>query len=77
MDYYPIMNDKFPADWNDPLDLFGSLVQDLISSGHDLDSERDNLKDLVDRYGDRWVWDNRFRLVSMVRSLKESAWEVG
>jgi hypothetical protein len=77
LDHYPIMSDKFPAAWEDPLDLFGSLTQDLISSGHDLEFERGNVKELVDKFGAQWVWDNRFRLVSMVRSLKETAGEVG
>jgi hypothetical protein len=39
--------------------------------------KRDNVRELIDKYGAQWVWDNRIRLVSMVRSLKESAWEVG
>jgi hypothetical protein len=76
MDHYPIMSDKFPADWDDPLDLFGGLTHDLISSGHDLDFERKIVKHLVDMHGAPWVWDNRTRLVSIVKSLKETAREV-
>ena len=77
VEFHPRRGSTFPANWNDPLDLFGSLAQDLISSGHDLESERDNVRELINKYGAQWVWDNRIRLVSMVRSLKESAWEVG
>lgn len=76
MDYEPILNDKFPGDWKDPLDLFGSLTYDLKSSGHDLELERTNIKDLVDKHGAQWVWDNRFRLVSMVKFFKELPVEV-
>jgi hypothetical protein len=77
MDYPAIDDEAFPAEWKDPLALYGNLIHDLISSGHDLEAERDNVKDLVDQYGARWVWDNRFRLVPMVKSLKETAREVG
>ena len=76
MNHEPRISDKFPADWEDPLDLFGGLTQDLISSGHDFDFERKVIKHLIDNYGARWVWDNRTRLVSMVKSLKDTAREV-
>jgi hypothetical protein len=76
MTYQARRSDNFPAGWMDPLELYGHLIQDLISSGHDLDFERKNVRDLVDMYGASWVWDNRTRLVSMVKSLKETAREV-
>jgi hypothetical protein len=77
MDFHTRRDSTFPANWKDPMDLFGNLAQDLISAGHDLESERNNVREMVGKYGAQWVWDNRIRLVSMVRSLKESAWEVG
>jgi hypothetical protein len=77
MDYHPRISDNFPADWEDPLDLYGGLTQDLITSGHDLDFERKIIKHLVYKYGAQWVWDNRTRLLSMVKSLKGSACKVG
>jgi hypothetical protein len=76
MEYPARDHENFPEQWKDPLELYGNLIHDLISSGHNLGLERDNIKELVDKYGARWVWDNRTRLVSMVKSLKDSAREV-
>lgn len=77
MDYLPSVKEKFPSEWKDPLDLFGDLTQELISCGHDMDVERDNVKTIIDKHGAQWAWDNRIRLVSMVKALKRSAGEVG
>ncbi len=77
IEYHSRSSEGFPVDWNDPLELYGTWLQELIDAGHDLETERKSLKALVDRYGDRWVWDNRRRIVKMVRSLKDSAGKVG
>ncbi len=60
-------HENFPKDWIDPLELYGNLMQELIAPGHDLGIDRKNVKALVERYGDRWVWENRRRIVQMVR----------
>ena len=56
------------------------IIHTLPKLAPDLDFERKNVKDLVDIYGARWVWDNlwdkRTRLVYMVKSLKEIAEDV-
>jgi hypothetical protein len=67
--------DNFPKDWVDPLELYGNLLQELIAPGHDLGVDRKNVKALIERYGDRWVWDNRRRIVQMSRV--DPAGEVG
>ena len=61
MEYHAKGNENFPASWEDPLELFGTLSLDLRSSGQDLDFERENVKDLIDMYGAQWVWDHRFQ----------------
>jgi hypothetical protein len=77
IDYNSRSSEGFPADWKDPLELYGTWLQELVGSGHDLELERKNVKALIDKYGDRWVWENRRRIVQMVRSLKDSVGEVG
>jgi hypothetical protein len=61
---------KFPEGWSDPLDLYGDRLPELKAAGCNLDSERDTLTKLVEKYGARWVWDNRHRLVSVAKALK-------
>ena len=77
VDYHPRVSSNFPTDWTDPLDLYGNLLNELVASGHDLEAERKSIRTLIDRYGAQWVWDNRKRIFEMVRSLNDSAGEVG
>lgn len=63
--------DKFPDGWIDPLELYGAWLHELTSSGHNLDTERSSLKELIEKYGEKWVWDNRHRLVSAAKCLKD------
>lgn len=76
MDFLTEVSGNFPEDWQDPLDLFGSLFDGLRTSGCDLDFERENIKDLVSLYGAPWVWDNRLQLAPMVMALKKYSVEV-
>jgi hypothetical protein len=62
--------DRFPDGWADPLDLYGEHLQDLVSFGCNVETERDTVKELVERYGDDWVWCNRHRLASVAMALK-------
>jgi hypothetical protein len=63
--------DRFPDGWTDPLDLYGEHLQELLSVGCNLDIERDTLKELIEKYGSKWVWCNRRRLVPVAKALKD------
>ena len=63
--------DKFPDGWQDPLELYGAWLHELESFGHNLDKERSDLRELIEKYGAKWVWDNRRRLISVARCLKD------
>jgi hypothetical protein len=63
--------DRFPNGWTDPLDLYGDRLYDLKTAGCSLDTERDTLKELIEKYGATWVWCNRNRLVSVAKALKD------
>ena len=63
--------DKFPDGWIDPLQLYGARLNDLKIFGCSLDAERDTLKELIEKNGARWVWDNRHRLCSVAKALKD------
>jgi hypothetical protein len=62
--------DQFPDDWTDPLDLYADRLQELKAAGCNLDTERGTVTELIEKYGARWVWDNRHRLVSVAKALK-------
>ena len=63
--------DRFPAGWNDPLELYGEQVQELMSVGCNLETERNTLKELIEKHGATWVWCNRSRLVPVAKALKD------
>lgn len=71
MEERPGCLDRFPDGWTDPLDLYGEHLKDLVSSGCNVETERDTVKELVESYGDEWVWCNRFRLVLVANALKD------
>ena len=56
--------DEFPKDWADPLELYGSYLQDLLTPNIDLDKERSEVMVLIEKQGVEWVWDNRLNLVA-------------
>jgi hypothetical protein len=56
---------RFPEDWEDPLELYGGILEELRPGQNDLSAERVYLKELIDRYGAEWAWDNRRRLLAM------------
>jgi hypothetical protein len=56
--------EKYPEKWADPLELYGSYIQSLITPGLDLDKERSDLRSLLEKHSPEWVWDNRLRLVA-------------
>lgn len=62
--------DMFPDGWTDPLDLYGAHLHELKAAGCNLETERKTVAELVGKYGATWVWDNRNRLVSVAKALK-------
>lgn len=63
--------DRLPAGWNDPLELYGEHLQDLMSVGCNMETERNTLKELIEKHGASWVWCNRNRLVPVAKALEE------
>jgi hypothetical protein len=64
-DKYPeVKDEEYPGDWEDPLELYGCLVQEMQVKGMDLDQERNALRKLMENHAPEWVWDNRRRLVA-------------
>jgi len=62
---YPCLNhEDFPADWTDPLELYGCLVRELSRVQIDMDAERRKLARLIFDSGPEWVWKNRLRLAA-------------
>ena len=55
--------EAFPEGWTDPLDLYGQYRQELMKLGADLDQERADLQQLLDKHGPEWVWQYRLKLV--------------
>ena len=68
---HPGSLDRFPDGWNDPLELYGEQVQELMSVGCNLETERNTLKELIEKHGATWVWCNRSRLVPVAKALKD------
>jgi hypothetical protein len=56
--------EEFSEKWADPLELYGSYIQDLISPELDMDKERYDLRSLLEKHSPEWVWKNRLRLVA-------------
>ena len=63
--------DRFPDGWTDPLALYGEHLQELMSVGCNIETERHTLKELIEKYGATWVWCNRCRLVTVAKALKD------
>jgi len=62
---YPCLNhEDFPADWTDPLELYGCLVRELARVQIDTDAERRRLAGQIFDCGPEWIWKNRLRLVA-------------
>ena len=56
--------EEFPEEWADPLELYGSYIQNLITPESDLDKERYDLRSLIEKHSPEWVWENRLSLVA-------------
>ena len=63
--------DRFPYGWTDPLDLYGEQLQELMSFGCNMETERNTLMELIEKYGANWVWCNRNRLAPVAKALKD------
>jgi len=64
-DKYPTgKGEDYPVGWTDPLDLYGVYQCELIEPGLDLNKERTDLQNLIDKKGPEYVWENRQRLVA-------------
>jgi len=63
--------DRFPSGWTDPLELYGDSLPELKAAGCNMDTERNTIEELVDKFGARWVWNIRRRLVSVAKALKD------
>jgi hypothetical protein len=57
--------ERFPAHWQDPLELYGCLRGELAHPLLDPAVERMQAGEWVRRHGAQWVWRNRRRLVSL------------
>ena len=55
---------EFPEDWTDPLELYGVYLQELIHPRVDLERERADLQELLNKKGPEYVWQCRLRLVA-------------
>jgi hypothetical protein len=64
-------HDRFPDGWTDPLELYGQHLQELVTEGCNMESERNTLTGLIEKFGADWVWCNRKRLVPVAKSLKD------
>jgi hypothetical protein len=64
--------DRFPVDWKDPLELYGSFRAELTALGFDSTVERNQVKELIRLHGAEWVWSNRHRLVSLRKFLSRA-----
>ena len=56
--------EAFPDGWTDPLELYGQYRAELMKRGADLDRERANLREVLDKHGPEWVWQYRLKLVA-------------
>ncbi|UCE53593.1 MAG: hypothetical protein JSV31_30875 [Desulfobacterales bacterium] len=56
--------EEFPEGWTDPLELYGGYLQELMTPGLDLDKERNDLLELLEKYDPQWVWNHRIKLVA-------------
>lgn len=68
---HPGSLDRFPDAWTDPLELYGEHLQELVSVGCNMESERNTLTGLIEKLGATWVWCNRHRLVPVAKALKD------
>jgi len=64
--------ERFPADWKDPLDLYGRFRAELTAAVFDSTVERNQVKELIRLHGAEWVWSNRHRLVSLRKLLSRA-----
>jgi hypothetical protein len=55
---------EFPEDWSDPLELYGVCRMEFIHPRVDLERERVDLQQLLDKHGPEYVWQHRLRLVA-------------
>jgi len=58
-------SEVFPADWRDPLELYGALRRELARPLLDPTIERVQAGEWIRKHGAHWVWCNRHRLVSL------------
>ena len=63
--------DRFPNGWIDPLELYGEHLHEIKAFGCILETERNTLIGLIEKFGGTWVWWNRPRLVSIAKALKD------
>ena len=56
--------EKFPEDWEDPLELYGCYARELAMPGFDSNKERVDLLGLLAEHSPQWVWDRRISLVA-------------
>jgi hypothetical protein len=56
--------EAFPDGWTDPLELYGQYRKELMKLGADLDRERSDLQELLDKHGPEWVWQYRLKLAA-------------
>jgi hypothetical protein len=62
--YPDAQEETFPEGWTDPLTLYGQYQQELKEPRFDLDRERADLQEVLDKKGPEWVWKCRLKLVA-------------
>ena len=60
------LDEPFPGDWKDPLELYGSYSRSLKAHAVDLDEERAAVQKLMkeDRFSPSTIWHARLNLVA-------------
>ena len=67
LDEHPgALDEPFPEEWSDPLQLYGSYGEALITRKADLDNEREAVNRLMetDRYSPSTIWHARLNLIA-------------
>ena len=65
--------ERFPAEWQDPLELYGRWRRQLNWPIFDPSTERLQAGQLAGRYGAQWVWHHHHRLVALRKFMARIA----
>jgi hypothetical protein len=65
--------ERYPAGWNDPLELYGRWRRQLDLPIFDPSIERMQARALAGRCGARWVWHHRHQIVALRKFMARTA----